>query len=238
MQHHASFWVIIPAAGRGQRFSHQAAKQYLLLQGKTILEHSIDLFIHQHWLNKIILAIAKDDHHFSSLDVASHPKVQVVIGGESRADSVLNALKSLQSIAHPLDWVLVHDAVRPCLHQHDLHLLMESLSQEKVGGILATPATDTMKTFNSHHILQTVPRENLCKALTPQMFRFAVLFDALTHCMEKNLSVTDESSSVEHFGLKPKVVFAQYANPKLTLASDLNMIAHLLASKNQEEALA
>ncbi|MBI2790758.1 MAG: 2-C-methyl-D-erythritol 4-phosphate cytidylyltransferase [Gammaproteobacteria bacterium] len=238
MIHESSFWVVIPAAGSGQRYGNQLAKQYLMLHGKTILEHSIDLFIHKKGLYKVILALAKDDPHFSNLSIANHRKVQVVVGGESRAESVLNGLKGLQSIAKPLDWVLVHDAVRPCLHQNDLHLLMQSVQDDHVGGILATPVADTIKSLSSNSILHTVPRDNLCHALTPQMFRYGILFDALQHCLENKIAVTDESSSVEHIGLKPKVVFAQYPNPKLTLARDLSMIAHLLALKHQEEVLA
>jgi 2-C-methyl-D-erythritol 4-phosphate cytidylyltransferase len=238
MIHQSDFWVVIPAAGSGQRYGNQLAKQYLVLQGKTILEHSIDLFIHKNGLHQIILPLAKDDSHFSRLPIANNRKVQVVVGGESRAESVWNGLKSLRSIAKPQDWVLVHDAVRPCLHQNDLHLLMKSVQDDQVGGILATPVADTIKSISCNNILHTVPRDNLCQALTPQMFRYGILFDALQYCLENKIAVTDESSSVEHSGLKPKVVFAQYPNPKLTLARDLSMVAHLLALKHQEEALA
>jgi 2-C-methyl-D-erythritol 4-phosphate cytidylyltransferase len=232
------YWVIIPAAGSGSRFYHHEPKQYLRLQNKTILEHSIDLFLHKNGFNKIILPLSKKDEHFAQLAIAKHQKIHIVIGGQSRAESVLNGLTYLQSIAKPLDWVLVHDAVRPCLHQNDLHSLICNLSQDDVGGILATPVADTIKSFTHHTISHTVPRDNLCHALTPQMFRFHILFDALKQCIEQNITVTDEASCVEQSGLKPKIVFANYPNPKLTMKRDVNMIAHLLAVKHQEEAFA
>ncbi len=231
-----SQWVIIPASGIGARFSQELPKQYLKLHGKTVLEHTVALFLENHHFNKVVIAIAEHDVYFNDLPLARNPRIQVVVGGKTRAESVFNAMVCLKETAHSKDWVLVHDAVRPCLHPDDLANLIESLQEEEVGGILATPVSDTLKLGESNVISHTVSRANIWQALTPQMFRFQKLFEALLVCKEKGVTVTDEASALEMISLNPKLVNANFANPKLTFEKDLKLIAFLLEQLHQKEA--
>lgn len=212
-------WVVIPAAGIGQRYGDKP-KQYLQVINQTILEHTIEKF---YAAKKIVVALSEKDAFFSTLGCASHPKVQTVIGGATRAQSVTHALVALKDTACGEDWVIVHDAVRPCLATQDLNYLVLSLKDDPVGGILATPVKDTLKEV-SDNLFKTVSRENLWQAQTPQMFRYELLLKALA----QSLNVTDEAQAIEILGLKPQVVAAQYPNPKLTYAEDLPYIEWLL----------
>lgn len=236
MQQIPSFWVVIPAAGSGHRFNAAVPKQYALVQQKTILEHSVDLFLDQPWIKQITLCIAPEDTFFPQLPLAHHTHIRCVQGGQTRAHSVLNALQDLTQQAHPLDWVLVHDAVRPCLHPADLNRLVETLLTDEVGGILAAPVIDTIKSVKAG-AMQTVSRDHLWRALTPQMFRFEKLKKALMYCLDNHLTVTDEASALEYHGHNAQVVEAKFANPKLTLACDLPLITSILNQKRNEVIL-
>ncbi len=229
-----AFWVVIPASGFGARFNHLLPKQYWSLFDKTILEHSIERFLNKKWVKGIIVAIAPTDHLFSELSVTKHPKVIPVQGGQTRSHSVLNALHHLQRQANPDDWVLVHDAVRPCLHEEDLQALLQ-LREDPVGGILAIPIAETLKKATEQQIQETISRENLWSAQTPQMFRLNLLVDALCRAHRTGQIVTDESSAVEALGYHPQMIHAKHPNPKLTYASDMSYIEYLLAK--QTEAL-
>lgn len=226
-------WVIIPNAGNGQRFGEKLPKQYTCIQEKTVIEHTLSIFLEREDIHRIIVPLSEDDYYFEKLPLAQHPKVQTIQGGKTRAESVFNALLSLKSIAKPQEWVLVHDAVRPCLHERDLNALIEALQEDKVGGILATPVADTLKLGENQHIQQTVSRTNLWHALTPQLFRYQPLLDALQLCKNKGLMVTDEASAIEEAGGCPKLVSASYPNPKLTFEKDLKLIALLLTLEQE-----
>jgi 2-C-methyl-D-erythritol 4-phosphate cytidylyltransferase len=229
-----AFWVVIPASGFGARFNHSLPKQYWPLFDQTILEHCIDRFLEKKWITKVVVAIAATDHHFAQLPAAKHPKVLTVQGGQTRSHSVLNALHYLQRQAKPNDWVLVHDAVRPCLHEEDLKSLLQ-LREDPVGGILATPVTDTLKKVVDLQINETISRETLWAAQTPQMFRLNLLVDALCTAHDTGQVVTDESSAIEAMGYHPQIICAKHPNPKLTYAGDMSYIELLLAK--QTEAL-
>lgn len=229
------YWVVIPAAGAGHRFSQERPKQYWTVHHKAILQHTVDLFLAQDWLSGVVVAVAEGDSHIKQLPLYRHSRVMMVKGGATRAQSVLAALKHLQSYVKPHDWMLVHDAVRPCLDERDL-LSLRQLSHDPVGGILATPATDTLKRVSpQHEIQQTINRTEIWLAQTPQMFRFELLLKALTHALHANLNMTDEASAIEALGFCPRVVQAQFPNPKLTYAADLATIESLLATACLEE---
>ncbi len=232
---HQNKWLIIPAGGSGLRFGESIPKQYLSLSGKTVLEHTLSLFLKRHDIAKVVISLAANDVYFSELAIAKHPKIQTVLGGKTRAESVINAMTWLKEFAASNDWVIVHDSVRPCLHVEDLIRLMEVLQDDDVGGILATPVSDTLKLGENNYIQQTVSRSNVWQALTPQMFRFQKLLQALLLCKEKGLTVTDEASALEAAGCNPKLVSAKHANPKLTFEKDLKLIALMLQTLNQEE---
>jgi len=225
----AAFWVVIPASGVGLRFSSTRPKQYWSIDGKTVLEHSIERFVDHDWVNQVIVAIADTDEHFQYLSCAKHPKVMKVQGGETRSHSVMSALCYIEKHAKPHDWVLVHDAVRPCLHQRDLQALLQ-LRDDPVGGLLAIPVADTLKKASvNNQIHETLSRESLWAAQTPQMFRLALLSEALALAHSTGQTVTDESSALEAMGYHPHLVLAEHPNPKLTYAADLSYIRSLLA---------
>ncbi len=237
MQKKDSLWVIIPAAGSGQRFGESVAKQYIMLGDKTILEHSMSPFLRNNAVTHIMVALSEEDSTFKQLPVAKHSKVQTVIGGQSRSESVFNALTALKHKANPQDWILVHDGARPCLHDEDLNALITTLMDEKVGGILAMPVADTLKFAQNNMIEKTVSRAHLWHALTPQMFRYQVLLNALSDCLDNQIEITDEASAIEQAGYHPKMVKAQYPNPKLTHPSDRQLIALLLQQYQLEEVV-
>lgn len=233
---HLGYWIVIPAAGIGHRFSQERPKQYCVVHNKAILQHTVDLFLAQDWIQGIVVAIADQDCHIKQLPLYQHPQVLKVKGGATRAQSVLQALQHLQAHAKADDWILVHDAVRPGLNEHDLLALRQQLSQDPIGGILATPATDTLKRVNAQQqIQQTVQREEIWLAQTPQMFRFHLLLKALIHAEQTKINMTDEASAIEALGFCPRVVQARFPNPKLTYAADLATIEALLATACLEE---
>ena len=154
------------------------------------------------------------------MPLAQHPLVLTAAGGQERADSVLSALKTLENQADDCDWILVHDAARPCISASDIHKLMASLKNDPVGGILATPSHDTLKQVLNGEIQHSLNRRLVWRALTPQMFRYGVLKRALEQT-QANPAVTDEASAVELIGLTAKIVEGRADNLKITQAEDL-----------------
>lgn len=236
------YFVIIPAAGIGQRFcdstldeKYRYPKQYANLSQHTVLEHILSRFASVEWIDRIVVALHEKDTYFNRIFPALPKKTVRVIGGETRTQSVLNALKQVQAEAKGTDWVLVHDAVRPCLSERDLNFLKQQLLKHPVGGILAEKIVSTVKSSSiDQKIEETLDRDKLWLALTPQMFRSEILYSALTHCIEKNLPVTDESQAVEHLGYKPLLVQAHDCNIKITTQKDLILAAALLQAMSQD----
>ncbi|AKH69570.1 2-C-methyl-D-erythritol 4-phosphate cytidylyltransferase [Spongiibacter sp. IMCC21906] len=216
-------WAIVPAAGAGQRLPGVVPKQYLHLQGKAIIEHSLGCLLNELRIEWIVVALNRNDQGFSALEIANHPRVKTTLGGAERAESVLNGLQALAEHAAADDWVLVHDAARPCLPQSDLSKLLESGCAHDVGAILAAPVVDTIKRglAATQEISETVDRQQLWRALTPQLFRYGLLKSALEHCQNKHLMVTDEASAVEHLGKQPLLVPGQACNIKVTYPEDV-----------------
>lgn len=219
---------ILPAAGIGRRMNHQCPKQYLTICNKSILEYAISALLGQPCIKQIIVAINKDDRWFNQLAVASEPRVRVVTGGLRRADSVMAALHYADDIALSSSWVLVHDAVRPCLHQDDLLRLLAITISSKVGGILATPVRDTMKlasnSDNTITIDSSVERNNLWHALTPQLFVRQLLKNCISKALAKGATITDEASALEYCGYKPILVPGRADNIKVTHIADLKLV--------------
>lgn len=223
-------WVIIPAAGVGKRMGSDTPKQYLKLNEQTVIEHTLAIFDSHISVSEIVVVISKNDEYWSSLNVALSKPLHNVDGGKERCDSVLNGLKFLENKANVNDWVLVHDAARPCLRNEDLTLLIEELQEHETGGILATPVRDTMKRSveNMNLIKETVDRVSLWHALTPQMFRFQLLKNALESALKKNQVITDEASAVELAGYQPVLVEGHADNLKITQAEDIDLAAFFL----------
>lgn len=223
------FHALVPAAGFGARMGNQLPKQYLPLAGKPMLAHALETLCACVEITTVFVVLSPNDTQFHRYDW-SHlgDKLQPLFcGGETRAESVANGL--LVSELEPDDWVLVHDAARPCLTQAHLGKLIAELSEDAVGGILAVPVADTLKRADAcQRIEGTEPREKLWQAQTPQMFRAGLLAQALAHC--KN--VTDEASAIESLGLAPKLVAGDSRNFKVTYPQD-RVLAELLL-KNKE----
>ncbi|MEA9392763.1 2-C-methyl-D-erythritol 4-phosphate cytidylyltransferase [Acerihabitans sp. TG2] len=220
---------ILPAAGIGSRMHMDCPKQYLTIGGKTLLEHAIDALLRQDCVRRVIVAVSAHDRYFDTLAIAHDRRVSRVIGGKQRADSVMAGLRLAQ--AWNPDWVLVHDAARPCLHQDDLARLLAITNHTPIGGILATPVNDTMKrasnaatdrsTEQIATIDHTVERQDLWHALTPQLFPLVLLRDCLTKALAEGAQITDEASALEYCGYQPLLVPGRGDNIKVTRPEDL-----------------
>jgi 2-C-methyl-D-erythritol 4-phosphate cytidylyltransferase len=216
---------VIVAAGIGKRVGADIPKQYLTLSGKTIIEHSIAPFVNHPDISSVVVAIAKNDQWFAKLAIAKHPKVKVVAGGAERVDSVLSALQVIAAD----DYVLIHDAARPCITRSDIDKLITYVCSSKQGAILASRVRDTMKRSDPHgKITGTVERENLWHALTPQMFLNKMLLKAIG-CVEDPQMITDEASAMEMSGLPVTIIEGRSDNLKVTRKEDLQIAALYLS---------
>lgn len=227
-------FVIIPAAGLGIRAKTDLPKQYVSINGKPILLHTIERFLHLPWIEKIVIALHPDDGHFQQLIKLSNSKIVTVIGGNARQASVLNALEILQQWACAQDWVYVHDAVRPCLDSSDLQQLRQSLQNHPIGGILAQPVQDTLKEVIDNQVQKTINRDLVWRALTPQVFRFQILLQSILNAQNEGILFTDECACLEKNGFLPKVVLASCPNPKFTYPNDLSYVEFLLQNQAEE----
>ena len=225
----AKFHVIIPAAGSGSRMATTLPKQYLSLLDRPVISWTLDTFLACERIASVHLVLSADDAHWQA-HATHHPKLSILhCGGETRAETVLNALKSLD--VDQADWVLVHDAARPGLTHTLLDSLLDEVQDDAVGGLLAIPVADTLKRADSaQHVASTESREGLWQAQTPQMFRYGILKDALT---KSGGAPTDEAQAVEALGLKPKLVTGQLRNLKITFPQDLALAEAILAADQQ-----
>lgn len=215
------FWFVVPAAGIGQRMGADCPKQYLPLGDSTILEQTLSTLLLLEHSQGIVVALHPDDQYWPTLSLSNHPKIHTVTGGAERADSVLAALDYLQAQTDQKSWVLVHDAARPCISTNAIENLITTLANDDVGGILATPASDTLKQVSeSGDIINTLDRSSVWQAQTPQMFRIGVLHQALLAAIGDN-SITDEASAVEKQGHCVKIVESIRDNIKVTHPDDL-----------------
>ncbi len=227
-------WGIVPAAGHGQRFgsSRQAPKQYQALAHSTVIECALAPLLALPELTALVVALADDDRHWKELAVARHPSVRTAVGGASRAASVANALDALADAAPAArDWVIVHDAVRPCLSAERLRSLLVTLVDHPVGGLLAVPVRDSLKRVDGNgSAVETVPHTQLWRAQTPQLFRYAVLREALAHRLAHGACDDDEAAAVIASGHRPQVILGTACNLKLTDPEDLPLAQALLSA--------
>ncbi len=213
-------------------------KQYLLLRGKTVLEHALAQFFRHPRIRGAVIAIAPGDAYWAQLPLKEAPQVWVTTGGAERCHSVLSALRCLAEIAKPCDWVLVHDAARPCLRLQDLDRLITTLSEHPVGGLLGRPVQDTMKRAGPDEaVTETIDRRGLWHALTPQMFRLQPLTQAIEQALASRRLVTDEAQAMELTGLSPRLIEGHADNIKITEPEDL-ALAELYLQRQEEETCA
>ena len=230
-------WAVVPAAGRGERYGGSRPKQYVPVLGRPVLSWSLAALLAEPTIHGIVVALAKGDRRFGRLPESRDPRVRSCAGGARRELSVASALAALEGEARDEDWVLVHDAARPCLHRADLRALIAAASDDPVGALLALPVSDTLKAGDpdgcSSH---TVPREGLWRALTPQMIRYGVLRRALALGIERGRTITDEASAVEALGMRPRLVAGRADNIKVTMPGDRAMAAAILAARGGSSA--
>ena len=225
------FHVIIPAAGIGTRMLNVLPKHYLPLAGKPIIAHIIQTFFSHPRITTIHLALSPEDKFWQSLSLNTESRLHIhYTGGESRSETVLNTLNAMQVDAE--DWVLVHDAARPGLTHESLNRLLDTLETDAVGGLLALPVADTIKKSDEMNMVdQTISRQNLWQAQTPQMFRYTMLKQALS---EYEGLPTDEAEAIEALGLNPKLVHGELRNLKVTYPEDLALL-ELIVEKSGEK---
>jgi 2-C-methyl-D-erythritol 4-phosphate cytidylyltransferase len=236
------YWLVMPAAGTGQRFGAATPKQYAPLEGRTVIEWALAPFLEDPRCMQAIVALAPEDAHWSRIaarlgaGARGQPAVRIAAGGAQRSQSVRSALAALAGTAGAEDWVLVHDAARPCLASTDLGLLLRRLEAHPVGGLLATPAADTLKVAqgaeSAPEVAQTVDRSGYWRALTPQMFRYGRLCAALDQAHAAGRLPSDEAQALEWLGEHPGLIEGSASNLKITTSDDLLLAAAVLRSRS------
>jgi len=229
-----AYWAVVPAAGIGQRMGVSIPKQFLALGNQTVLEHSLESLWNGVDLKGLVLV---SEGHPALACIQERYKEHCLLrvaGGRERCHSVLSGLDALAGKADKDDWVLVHDAARPCVRQHDLKQLCSQLAHHKVGGLLGIPASDTMKRATTDfRVDTTVTRAGLWHAYTPQMFRYELLRSALRAAVSDGFEVTDEASAVEHAGHRPLMVEGHADNIKITRPEDLPLAEFFLQQQGR-----
>lgn len=216
------YWAVVPAAGVGRRMNVDIPKQYLEIKGKPLMVHTLERLLDFPRLEKIVVVLDHEDEYHQSIELLRNPRIMLAQGGDERYHSVLNGLKVLLDIGSPDDWVLVHDVARPCIRRSDMDWLVNQLHDHPVGGLLGSPVTDTIKRAGGDDVVsETVDRQGLWHAMTPQMFRLGMLHDAMARAIADKMPVTDEASAIEYSGKRPVMVEGHADNIKVTRGTDL-----------------
>ena len=222
-------WVVVPAAGRGTRFGGEVPKQYLDLLGRPVIEHTLRALLAHPAISGAMVVLAANDPRWPGWRELEAKPVLTCLGGGERADSVLAGLRALPASVTADDWVLVHDAARPCLKALDLSRLLAALKTDPVGALLAAPVRDTLKHAGADgRVESTLPRGALWRALTPQAFRRNSLARALEAAERAGVVVTDEAMAIERLGFKPLLVEGAEDNLKITTPADLAVAESIL----------
>lgn len=227
-------WAVIPAAGSGSRLGADRPKQYLDLLGQSVLWHTVQQFLSDPRFAGVMLTLAPSDPFFPASDVAALP-VLTCAGGASRQASVLAAVEALATRADAQDWLFVHDAARPLLLRSDLDALFAVLANEPVGALLGAPVADTLKRRgHDGHVQETVARDGLWRALTPQVFRYGILRSALMRAEQAGISHTDDTAAVEQLGHFAALVRGRDDNLKITQGQDLLLAEQILRFQREQ----
>ncbi len=220
---------VVPAAGAGRRMGTDIPKQYLMINGKAVIDWTLQTLLSHPDIESLVVALSADDEYWPDTLSASDSRVRTVTGGEERCHSVLNALEALVPAAGEDDWVLVHDAARPCVRPDDISRLIR-LASAGVGGVLGVPVHDTMKRTDAEGgIIETVERKQLWHAFTPQMFPLGLLRHSLQAALAAGVEVTDEASAMEWAGYRPLMVEGTATNIKITRPADLSLAEYYLS---------
>lgn len=224
-------WIVVPAAGASRRVGGPVPKPYLNLLGRSVLEHSLRALLAHPGIAGGVVVLAADDNEWPRQPADLRQRVMATVGGRERCDSVLNGLRALAADAD--DWVLVHDAARPCLSLQDLSRLIDACRDDATGGLLAVPVADTLKRAGEGgRAIGTVPRERLWRAQTPQMFRHGALRSALEQALAAGEQPGDEATAMERAGHAPLLVEGSPFNIKITRPADLAFAEAVLTARN------
>ena len=227
---------LVPAAGTGTRLGDSLPKQYLDINGQALIVHTLQALARVARIEKIIVVLSSEDRHWRGLVANDGPAWQALstrvetlnVGGKSRRDSVLNGLNAMPEQSQKDAWIMVHDAARPCIRSELIEQFIDELEGDQIGGLLALPLADTIKLGDGAlRVTKTLPREDIWRAQTPQMFKFQLLQKALNAAP----NATDEAEAIEAIGHQPKLVMGDSANLKVTYATDLKL-AKMLLSEN------
>ncbi len=234
MQESVQCWAVVPAAGTGSRMGTAVPKQYLPLGNAMLIEHTLRRLAAAHCITGIVVAVGEADDRWSDVAADVGKPVITVAGGAERCHSVLHALGELMAREQPDEWVLVHDAARPCVRVDDIERLAFAVRGHSVGGLLGIPLSDTVKRVDREGaVIRTVDRQGLWRALTPQMFRLRLLHDALSAATVAGELVTDEASAMELAGYSPLMVEGGADNIKVTRPADLAMADFFLRQQER-----
>jgi len=230
----ANYWLVVPAAGTGRRMRQVTPKQYLPLAGKNVITHALAPFDRNSLIQSIIVVLRSHDAYWTQHAPAISKPLQLVDGGPTRGQSVLNGLNVLTRVAADNDWVLIHDAARPCLTDADLESLLLKLHADEVGGLLASPLEETLKhaddmgTGGMLRVKSSIASKDIWRALTPQMYRFGPLRRAVASCITAGVEVADEACAMEKAGHDPALVKGRSDNIKVTTPADLTLAEAIL----------
>lgn len=232
MSHTYTYNAVVPAAGIGRRFGTAVPKQYLAIDGRSVMEHTLALLLSLPELENIVVAVHPDDRRWVDVPLCSDRRVRVVTGGAERCHSVLAGLQALSCDEGMR--VLVHDVARPCCPREDIRRLIAATADHPVGGILALPVSDTLKRVHGDAIVATVDRAELWRAQTPQLFAADQLEEALRAALAAGQLVTDEAQAIEARGLQPLIVEGSRRNIKITRPEDLALAAFYLSQAEEQ----
>ncbi|MDH3632981.1 MAG: 2-C-methyl-D-erythritol 4-phosphate cytidylyltransferase [Gammaproteobacteria bacterium] len=229
-------WAIVPAAGIGTRMQSDIPKQYLAFQGKTLIEHSLDRLLSHPQIDGAVVVLREHDTTWESLAYHAEKPVFIATGGEERHDSVYNGLTTLQYRFGNDAIALVHDAVRPLVSHRDLSNVIDAATRHSAGAILAAPVADTLKQQGDKmEIVNTLPRDGLWRALTPQVFHLQTLLNALKQVIDNNLVITDDAQAVELSGHAPLLVAGDASNLKITSPADLALAERIWLNQRDQQ---
>jgi len=228
----SELYAVIPAAGLGSRMNTDIPKQYLKINGTSILDHTIERMLQIASLEKMVIVLDQLTYEQDSTMFAKTRRVDTCVGGASRAESVRNGLLHLSKNAASDSGVMVHDAARPCVRVSEINRLITETTGKTDGGLLAMPVVDTIKRADEYkRTAETIDRSQLWRAATPQLFPFAILLEALNKALEEGVEITDEASAMEYAGYSPKLVECSADNIKVTTPTDLVLAEHYLSAQ-------
>ena len=231
----SSVWAVVPAAGSGRRMAAEVPKQYLKLNGVPILEHTLRALLACPDIRGVMVVLDPSDRRADAIPSLSDPRVSTAAGGAERADSVLAGLQAVSLEASEQDWVLVHDAARPCVSVALLRSLITACVSENVGAVMAQASVDTLKRISDdNRVVETLDRKAIWRAQTPQMFKLGELSTALSEALANDIAITDESMAMERAGYPVSILEGPSTNIKVTLPADLEFAEIILRRLNEE----